>query len=186
MADIGTLLIDGAGTTQVWLTNDYTDIDEGITGADGAYIAALNRVQGTYDSMYTFGNTPADTSNVDTLFYNIRWRTNSTRSDDLNELSLRIVNGATVLAATDGAGNFQVAVTNGSSTSFANTGAVEFSYVNTGASKSTWDGAEVEIRADYTKTSGWDDAEFWVDTLEFTGTYTAAAAATDRTQFFMA
>lgn len=177
MADMGTILVDGDGTSpRAWDSQSYADIDEGISSADGSYAYHAPLKDLSDDTSFTLAAVPSDLSNVDTLSYNLRYA-QSGRSDDDLYLGVRIVNGATILAAADAGGSFEEVgpITN---TSFSNSGATGFTYVNTGAAKSLWDDAIVELRARNVGTKAGDNAQIRCDTVEFTGTYTAAAGDT--------
>lgn len=96
---------------------------------------------------------------------------------DTYELAIRIVNGATILAAADAAGTFTVvdsAVTNSADETV---GPSAFAYVNTNATAADWNGASVELRQDWTISILADSAHIEVDFVEFTGEYTTDAAA---------
>jgi hypothetical protein len=181
MATLPTILINGDGTTpRNWTTQSYLDVDEGISGADGNYASAVDQGNNN-DTSFLLANMPTDFDSIIGLSWQVRWRTNAAYDDDTNSLGIRIVTGTgTVLAAGSSGGAFQTVVSNTGATTFQNTSVTAFTYVNTAATKANWDDARVELRQTYTKLKGADASQFWVDTLEFTGTYTEAATTITR------
>lgn len=186
MADLGTLVPNndnavgsynkqpGAGTLDIW-----TAIDEGIASADDSdYIQPAAGGGTNVDYKAEIQNTPSDFSVILTLNYNIRYK-QFNRVDDTIGLQIRIMgaDGTTVLAAADSGGTFQSVDSNVTTTTFINKGSTAFSYVNTGASKSTWDGMVLVIRQTYSATKGNDNGRINVSAVELTGTYTPVAAA---------
>lgn len=120
-------------------------------------------------------NVPADFGTMDTLSWAVEYRQQN-MADDTIALNIRIMNGATVLAAADSGGTF--ATVNGNILTTVDlrepvAGYTAFAYVNTSASKSTWDGASVELQQVITKSKGADGIFVEVDWVEFSGTYTA-------------
>lgn len=184
MAALGTLLATGDSAVGSWVTdaggttNLYLKIDEGIAGATDTndYIQAPNDTNNA-DYKCTLADTPADFGAMSTLSYDIRYCLSAAppaSSKDTYGLSIRIVSGATILAANDSGGTFQVVVsTTTMSTSFANKGSTAFTYVNTSADKTAWDAAVVEIRQTYTASGSKDAHAVRVSTFEITGTYAA-------------
>tara|TARA_R110000787_G_C13443394_1_gene446748 strand:- start:25313 stop:26932 length:1620 start_codon:yes stop_codon:yes gene_type:complete len=159
MASLGTLVpaspLDANDATRHAFTND-TDLET---------------------SAHALGNTPADFNTMDA---NPSWQVDYSvvgYADDTYGLQIRIVNGATILAAADSGGTFSdvdLAITSATDVLSAVTA---FAYTNTTANKATWDGASVEIRQLYSKSKGNDGGHVEVDYVAITGTYTAAAAA---------
>ena len=123
---------------------------------------------------FTLGNTPVNFDFMNSLDFTIEYRVQS-RNDDIVGLRVRIVNGATILAASNSGGTFFSVNPTVTNTSDFTDGPNSFPYVNTGASKATWDGASVEIEQTYNQTMGPDDAFLEIDYFELTGDYTATA-----------
>ena len=179
MATLPTILVNGNGVVgpRNWQSTAqaYTTVDEGISAADGTVIqpdASANNV----DTSFTVANTPADFQSMDSLSWQVRYLALS-RSDDTLGLQIRVMSGATVLAAADAAGAFQTVSANITNSTMQNSAVTAFAYVNTSASKTLWDAAEVELRSLYAVSMGDDGARVRVDTLELTGTYTATSVA---------
>lgn len=118
-------------------------------------------------------DTPFDFETMDSgLQITVEYR-QAGRSDDQLGLSVRIVNGGTILAASDAGGTFQTV--NGNVLNTADTTTTPtFGFVNTTASKAVWDGAVVELNQNYSQNMGPDNARIEVDTILLVGTYTAA------------
>lgn len=119
--------------------------------------------------------------NVDELFesmttasWTIEYRQQG-RSDDTLTLRLRVMSGATVLAAADAGGTFVTANADVQSATDVTTGPTAFAYVNTTATKTEWDAATVEIQQFYIQNMGPDSAFIEVDWFQLTGTYELAA-----------
>lgn len=184
MAALGTLLATGDSSVGSWVTdaggtsNLYLKIDEGIAGATDTsdYIQAPNDTNNA-DYACTLADTPSDFVQMATLSYDIRYCLSAAppaSSKDTYGLSIRVTNGATILAAADAAGTFQSIVsTTTMATTFANKGSTAFSYVNTAADKTAWDGAVVTIRQTYTASGSKDAHAVRVSTFEITGTYSS-------------
>ncbi len=182
MPALSTLLATGDSAVGSWTTdsggttNLYLKIDEGIAVANDTtdYIKGPNDTNNS-DYKCTMGATAADFITMSTLKFNIRYALSGTppgSSKDTYGISIRIVNGATILAANDSGGTFQSVVsTTTMSTSFANSGAIGFNYINFTTSKATWDAAVVEIRQTYNQTGSKDAHAVLVSALELTGTY---------------
>lgn len=119
-------------------------------------------------------NMPSLFETMNSLSYQLQWRTNITGIDDSIGLSMRVMNGSTVLAAADLSGGW---ITVKPTNTTANTtdqvvGPTSFGYVNTTASKATWDGASVELRQHHSRNMGSDGVRMEVDVFQLTGTYT--------------
>ena len=125
-------------------------------------------------------NTPADFGTMDDLSWQVEYRVNAAPDDDTYDLNIRIVNGATILAAADSGGTFASVATNITSTTDTTSSVTAFAHVNTTADKTTWDGGSVEVQQAYTKTKGADNVSIEVDFVEFTGNYTTGASTTDQ------
>lgn len=83
--------------------------------------------------------------------------TTTNHADDTLGCEIRIMNGATVLAAGDSGGAWVTLASNTAGpTSSINTNVIDFAYVNTGASEATWNGASVEYRQRHVKLKGND------------------------------
>lgn len=152
-------------TTQVWL---------GFTGED------LN------DTSFLLENMPSDFQSMDTFTYDI-WSSRVTTGDDTIGLFARVVkeSDGAVLAAADAGGAFETIRSNIIGThpsAVRSTGS--FTYVNTGASKTDWDDARLELRQTYTQNMGPDSDRVAVgpfnnavsgyDDARFGGTYTVS------------
>lgn len=158
MADIGTI----TGAAPLNASNDtYTTFTDDLTQT---LTNALN-------------DTPADLGNVDTLNWTIEYSLRAARTDDTYALAIRIVNGATILAAADAGGTFVTVAASVTSTTDTTSGPTAFGYVNTGATKAQWDGASVELQQTYTKTKGADATAIRVDYFAVTGTYSVGVAS---------
>ena len=124
---------------------------------------------------YALADVPIDFGTMDA---NPSWQVDYSvvgYADDSYGLQIRIVNGATILAAADAGGTFSdvdLAITSATDTLSSVTA---FAYTNTTANKATWNGASVEIRQLYLKTKGNDVGHVEVDYVAITGTYTAGA-----------
>lgn len=96
-------------------------------------------------------------------------------ADDTYGIKIRIVNGATILAAADAAGTFSTVVSSTTiSTAFANSLVTAFAFVNNSpanAPKSLWDDAVLEIRQTYTAAGAGDAHAVKVSAVELTGVY---------------
>jgi len=174
---VGSWTTDSGGTSNLW-----QKIEEGIAGATDTtdYIKGPNDVDAS-DYKFALTDTPASFNSIKSLSWQVRFALSGTppaSNKDTYGLSIRIVNGATILAAADSSGTFQVIVsTTTMSTSFSNSAVTAFTYVNTSASKATWDGAIVELRQTYTQTASKDAHAVEVSAIEFTGTYNAILTA---------
>ncbi len=187
MASLGTLVATGDSAVGSWLTdaggttNLWQKIEETVAGATDTndFIKANNDVNNS-DYKASLGDTPANFASMLTALFNVRYRQQgrAASNPDTYGLQIRIVNGATILAAADSGGTFQSVAANITTTTFTNTGAVAFTYVNTTASKTTWDGAVVEIRQTYTQTGSKDGGHVEVSAFEITGTYVVALSVT--------
>ena len=124
-------------------------------------------------------DTDADFATMTTLSHRVEYRVSAAPGDDTYGLSIRIVNGATILAAADSGGTFVNINSNVTNTTDTTSSSTAFAYVNTTADKATWDGASVELRQTYSKTKGPDVVHIEVDFVDFTGTYVAGATNTN-------
>lgn len=124
---------------------------------------------------YAVDDVDADLASMDSLSWQIDYSLRAARTDDTYALALRIMSGATVLAAADSGGTFVTVSSSVTSTTDTLSSVTAFAYVNTAASKTLWDAATVELRQTYAKTKGSDGTAIRVDFVEFTGVYTVAA-----------
>jgi sugar lactone lactonase YvrE len=111
---------------------------------------------------------PAGMSSVSALNWLLEYRQQG-RSNDTLGIAVRIMNGATVLAAADAGGTFATVNANVTSATDTSTGPTAFAYVNTAANKATWEAGSVEIRQSYTQNAGPDGTHIEVDWAQFTG-----------------
>ena len=126
---------------------------------------------------FAFDDTASDFGDMIDLFWQVEYRIDLAVTDDTYDLAIRIVNGATILAAADSGGTFATVANNVTNTTDTTSSVTEFAYVNTGADKSTWDGGSAELRQIYTKIKGNDNRMIEVDFVDLTGNYNVAAAA---------
>lgn len=94
-------------------------------------------------------NTPVDFATMNTLAMQAGVAWASSNVDDQMSLNIRIVNGATILAAADAGGTFQALEPIWTNTTSGTTNVVSFTYVNLTADQATWDGASVEVEQVY-------------------------------------
>jgi hypothetical protein len=171
---VGSWTTDSGGTT-----NLYQKIDEGVIAATDTtdYVKANNDVNNS-DYKVTLPNMPSNWSAMASVTINVRYALSGAppgSSKDTYGISARVVNGATILAASDSGGTFQSLVsTTTMSTAFSNTGDVAFTYVNTSASSATWNGAVLEIRQTYTQSGSKDAHAVEVSVAELIGVYTVS------------
>ncbi len=131
----------------------------------------------TETTPFAFDDTPSDFGDIIDMFWQVEYRLDQTIDDDVYALAIRIVNGATILAAADSGGTFATVANNVTNTTDTTSSVTEFAYVNTGASKTTWDGGSVELRQTYTQNKGKDNRMIEVDFVDLTGNYNVAVAA---------
>ena len=120
----------------------------------------------------------SDLGSMDTLFCVLRKAVDATNADVTFALRCRIMDGATVLAASESGGTMQNIENNIANTSPENTSSVEFVYVNTGAAKSSWDAMVVEVSVRRVRSKGGGTNRLEIYEADFTGTYTVAVAST--------
>ena len=185
MTALSTILVNGNGTgPRNWNTQASTDIDDGIAGADGNEIVAASGTQNrntSLDTSFLTAVLESDIGNVDTLSYDVRYRANNSTGDDTVTFGVRIMSGATVLAAFDSGGAFQTvlqALNSAWHTTLQNKGVTAFTFVNTTATQAQWDAAEIEFRSTHAANMSPDDNWVIVDDVELTGTYTIDAGVT--------
>jgi hypothetical protein len=115
-------------------------------------------------------NTNADFVSMDTLSWAVDFDIDPVPVDDVYSLSIRIVNGATILAAADAGGTLSLIEASVTS-AIDSTRTGTFAYVNTSASKALWDGALVELVQGYTQVNTADVCRIRLDQAFFNGTY---------------
>ena len=125
---------------------------------------------------YALDNVDTNFDTMDTLTFSIQYRLSEASVDDTFDLNIRIVNGATILAAANSGGTFQSVASNITTTTDTYNTATGFTYVNTTADKATWDGASVELQHNVGKSKGWDGVVIEANHAIFDGTYTLGAA----------
>lgn len=154
-----------------------------VTGA-----APINASNDTYASFLTDSNdtlvisladVDADLGTMTSLNWQIEYSMSSAPNDDTYDLSVRIVNGATILAAADAGGTFASVANAITSATDITTAVTAFAYVNAG-NKALWDGATIELQQTYSKSKGSDGTNIQIDFAEFTGTYEAGVALVSR------
>ena len=122
---------------------------------------------------FALDNTDADFKTMNSLTYSVQYRMSGAPTDDTFDLDIRIMNGATVLAAGSSDGTtWENVVTGATSTTDAYNTVTAFTYVNTTANKTVWDGASVELRQTVSKTAGWDGVVIEANHAIFDGVYT--------------
>ena len=177
MATLTTILGDGnAGTgTRDWTTQAATDVDEGISAADGNYATSQPAKDITQETSFALTNVDSDLGNVDTLSWAVRFGIAGI-TDDTYHLDCAIYSGATLLAAATSGGTWTRIATLTTDQAVGNSGPTAFAYVNTTATKAQWDAAEIKFRCINVGNKAGDNATLSLDTYEFTGTYTPGAA----------
>lgn len=128
----------------------------------------------TETTSFALDNVDADFETMLTASWTIEYRQQG-RSDDTLSLGLRVMSGATVLAAANSGGTFVTVNSNVTNTTDVTAGPTAFGYVNTTATKTDWDAAVVEISQTYSQNMGPDNAAIEVDHFQLTGTYDLAA-----------
>jgi hypothetical protein len=154
--------LQGAANWEADDTNyvDFTDPQSG--GSPQTLSRALDDVDADFETMLT-------------LSWEVTYFLSGVGGDDTYQLLIRIVNGATILAAADSGGTFQEVAADVNSDTDVTTGPTAFTYVNTTADKTTWNGASIELQQVHTKSGGWDNHFIRTDFTEMTGTYTTAS-----------
>src|SRR5210317_775273 len=174
MATLNTLLVTGNSVngTRAWASQSYLDIDEGISGADGNVISDNTNANATLVTSFLLGDTNSDFGDMIDLSWQIRYRVSGAQTN-VRDLHIRIVkeSDGTVLAAANSGGTFSLVEAGITSTTLGNSSVTSFAYVNTGASKSDWDDARVEIQLTVDRNMGGDANGIEVDSLEMTGNY---------------
>lgn len=184
MPSLSTILVDGDGEgPRNWNVQPFGSIDEGIAAADGTEIVAATGTQNrnlSLDTSFDTAVVETDIDNVDALSYDVRYRADNSVGDDTVTFGIRVMSGATVLAAADSGGTFQVVLSAANSawhTTLQNKGVTAFTFVSPTAAQADWDAAEIEFRSTHAAVMSPDDNWVIVDTVELTGTYTAVAGA---------
>jgi WD40 repeat protein len=120
--------------------------------------------------------TNTDVGRVDTLLWRVE-AGRTTAGDDTFSLAIRVMSGATVLAAANSGGTYaSVATIPTGTTADEVYGPTAFAYVNTTATAAQWAAATVELQQTYSANMGADGAAIKVDHVQFTGTYTRGVA----------
>lgn len=146
-----------------------------VNADDGTYATfASNSASQTLS--YALADTPTDFDTMTTLSWTVVYSLTVARANDTFALGIRIMNGATVLAAANSGGGFVTINSNITNTTDATAGPTAFAYVNTTATKADWDGASIELQSNVTKQAGWDAATIRVDYAAVTGTYAVFTA----------
>lgn len=180
MADLTTITGDGtAGSgTRDWPNQDPLNVDEGTDSPDGApYCTANPAKDGTQETSFSLDNVDSDLSNVDTLSWEVRWGLTGTDNDTYH-FDMAIYSGATLLAAETSGGTWTRigSITGPATRTLATQGPTAFNYVNTSATRTQWNAAEVKFRVINVGNKGGDNAPLSLDGFQFTGTYTASSA----------
>ena len=116
-------------------------------------------------------NMPFDFSTMDDLSWQIEYSMAGGVNDDTYDLGVRIVNGATILAAADAGGGFASVATGITSATDITSAITAFAYVNQAAGAAIWNGATIEFDQAWTKSKGGDGANIQIDLAAFTGNY---------------
>ena len=183
MATLPTLVPTGDSAVGSWVdnaggtTNLFSKIDETIAGAidTSDFIRAPNDTD-LSDYKCFVADTPADFGAMTALSWQLRYALSAAPPGSQRDnygISLRVMSGATVLAAADAVGSFVAAVpsTQTMPTAFTNTTVTAFGFVNTSATKAQWDAGSLEIRQTYTQTGSKDTHAVQVSAVQLTGTY---------------
>lgn len=134
-------------------------------------------LQYSVSSPWTLGGVlPVDWVSGLTLSWFVEYR-QAGRSDDTLGLDIRVMSGATVLAAADAGGTYATVASGITSATDVTAGPTAFAYVNTSATKDQWDVAQVDLQQRYTVSMGSDGAQVQTDYVQFTGTYTSTTKA---------
>lgn len=120
-------------------------------------------------------NVPTAFGNMAAVSFDIDWTFNGTYVNDSYVLAIRIMSGATVLAAGDALGAFVTFANRGTDGVDSGNDVGSFPYVNTVANKATWDSAVVEIRQTYTANGAGDSCFYEVTELDFSIDYVNAS-----------
>jgi hypothetical protein len=176
--------VGDAATPNGWDAATNGDLGD---NSDATFGEVTTNADGAYDQGWLLDDVDADFGTMDDLAVVLRYAWSATPTNTVWEepaagagtdgLQVRIVNGATILAAADGGGGFETVVENPTATSPTNSGSTGFTFVNTTANKATWDGATVEIRIHRNRNKGGGSEGQRVHEADFTGNYTIASAA---------
>lgn len=127
---------------------------------------------------FALDNMPFLFETMNTASWTIEYR-QQLLGDDTLSLAVRIMSGATVLAAADSGGTFTTVNANVTNTTDVTDGPTAFAYTNTAADKATWDAAVVEIQQTYSQNMGKDGTFIQVDWFQLTGDYVQGAVPVD-------
>lgn len=126
----------------------------------------------TETASFALADVAADFASMSSLNWRVEYRQQNRRNDTLG-LGIRIVSGATILAAADAGGTFADVSTNITNTADQTSAATAFAYVNTSADMAAWNAATVELQQTYSKSQASDGAFVEVDYVAITGDYVA-------------
>lgn len=175
MATLPTLVPNGTPTnlTSDWdaNTNTFTAIDELIASADGVEVGDDSNVAGDHFGYWLLTNMPTDFSSMDTISYQIRYRVIGAQTNNRSLFIQVVTDEVTPTALT----NEATVATNITNTTATNSSVVGLTIQGT-PTKAQWDNAVVRCRLAITKNKGGDTNGIRVDAINFTGTYTQAAA----------
>ncbi len=165
-------------------------LDEAITSSEADGDKGVSQDYGsntTSTDTSAMTDVDADFASMDTLSFRYSSVDFGPYSDDSGGFGIRIVNGATILAAATSGGAVQymdyfdgTSWNNSTSTSDTAPGydkTVAFGYVNTTATKTDWDGASVEYTFDDSRNMGSDQSTVVLVDFEITGTYTTSGTS---------
>lgn len=173
MATLNTLLVNGNSTTQTtqWAVGTFTNIDEGISAADGLEIGDDTNSSVDEFAYFSLSNVNADFGSMDTININIRYRVLGAQTNNRSLFAQVITDESTPVSLT----TERTIATNITNTTATNSGVLSMTISGT-PSKAQWDNALIRLRLNIVRNKGGDTNGIRVDTLELTGTYTAAAA----------
>lgn len=193
MVSLGTILVNGDATVpRDWASQASTAIDEAVSGTnsdesdhvDAQASTVSSPAPNNNDTAFTLANMPSDFRSMDTATWKIKYRVagRDAANSDTFGLSLRIVDrsGAVTLAAGSSGGAFDAVDLNinqtGNSPAWLTLGHTAFTYVNTSATKTNWDNAQLEFRQTWTLNGINDNGQVQVASFELSGTYQATAS----------
>lgn len=167
---------DLSSTTNIGTFSTQTGTSQGVWFKPDGSIGYVinNHTTESRINQYTFdAGIPTSTFvTMLTLSWAVEYR-QSARVDDTLGLDIRVMSGATVLAAADAAGTYAAVSSAITSATDVTTGPTAFAFVNTSASAATWAAGQVDLRQRYTVSMAADAASVQVDFVQLTGTYTA-------------
>jgi hypothetical protein len=163
-------------------TADFTSFPNGAleviaSADDGDFGEFTTNADHTADAAWSLDNMPGDFGDMIDLAFRVRYGWSATPTNTTwPVLSARLVtdDNAVVLAANASGGGFQTFVSNITDTTPTNCTSTGFTYVNTGASKTNWDNAKLEIRITRDRTKGGGTEGQQIYAAEVTGNYNEA------------